>query len=200
VAAYPTSGSFRWIRSAGGEVGMAVPANWQVAPSAGQNFGAFSVRGESFSCGLLDVFADLSSMSNAQQASAMMGRPRQELAFMQRLVSPPLTPDQIVGRLFPQISGGAIQNLRVLGARQLPDGSALVAYQYALLPQRDALYRTLLPPALQRYSQVPMQGEAHIHLVPGMRAGAVRTWSFLYAIVSAPQPVYASNMRVYAAM
>src|SRR5438105_10298148 len=66
VAAYPTSGSFRWIRSAGGEVGMAVPANWQVAPSAGQNFGAFSVRGESFSCGLLDVFADLSSMSNAQ--------------------------------------------------------------------------------------------------------------------------------------
>ena len=45
-----------------------------------------------------------------------------------------------------------------------------------------------------------MQGEAHIHLVPGMRAGAVRTWSFLYAIVSAPQPVYASNMRVYAAM
>jgi hypothetical protein len=196
----PTPLSFRWIRSAGGEVGMAVPADWQIAPPAGQNFGAFSGRGESFSCGLLDVFADLGSMRNAQQAFAVMGRPRQELAFMQRLVSPPLTADQIVSRLFAQISGGAIQNLRVLGARQLPDGSAIVAYQYVLLPGRDALYRTLLPPALQRYSQVPMQGEAHIRLVPGMRAGAVRTWSFLYAIVSAPQPVYASYARVYAAM
>jgi len=179
---------------------MAVPADWQVAPPAGQNFGAFSGRGESFSCGVLEVFADLGSMRNAQQAFAMMGKPRQELAFMERLVSPPLAPNQIVGRLFPQISGGAIQNLRVLEARPSPDGSASVAYQYVLLPQRDALYRTLLPAALQRYSQVPMEGEAHIHLVPGTGAGAVRTWSFLYAIISAPQPVYTNNARVYAAM
>jgi hypothetical protein len=196
-SAVPPPVSLRWIQSPRGEVGLRVPANWQVAPVAGQNLGAFSGRGESFSCGLLELFADYASMRNALQASAMMGKSQQELRFMQRLVSPQLSPDGVVARLFPQISGGAMQNVRILGGHPLPDGSAAIYYQYLLFPQRDALYQSLLPPVLQGVGQVPMQGEAHIRLVPGMTVGAVRTWSFLYAVVSAPTQVYATNARLY---
>jgi len=56
----------------------------------------------------------------------MMGANRLEMAYIQRMVSPQLSPDRIVAQLFPQISGGAMQNVRILGKRRLPYGATAV--------------------------------------------------------------------------
>ena len=74
-------------------------------------------------------------MRNALQATQMMGANRLEMAYIQRMVSPQLSPDRIVAQLFPQISGGAMQNVRILGKRRLPMALPLFKYQYLLPPQ-----------------------------------------------------------------
>ena len=73
-----------------------------------------------------DSVRDQTSMRNALQATQMMGANRLEMAYIQRMVSPQLSPDRIVAQLFPQISGGAMQNVRILGKRRLPYGATAV--------------------------------------------------------------------------
>ena len=191
---------FRRIQSPSGTVTLSVPADWQPMPPLGSNFSAVSPRGESFSCGEMDIYWDQASMRNTLEAAHMMGANRLQIAYMQRMVSPQLRPAEIVAQLFPQISGGAMQNVRILGTRPLPDGASSVHYQYLLLPQRDLLYASTLPPRLRHYSQVPMKGEAHIQLVSGVAVGVSRTWGFLYAVISAPTEVYAANPDTYSAI
>jgi len=122
------------------------------------------------------------------------------LAYLQRMVSPPLSPDQIVARLLPQISGGAMQNVRIRSSQPMPYAGTAVVYEYVLLPQRDALWRAGLPATLQRASQVPMRGEMRIMVMPGMPAGIARTWTFMYAGASAPDSVYTQNAAIYSRM
>jgi hypothetical protein len=93
-----------------------------------------------------------------------------------------------------------MQNVQIIGARRLPDGSTAIAYRYVLWPQRDRLTAAQHPPALMRETQVPMQAEIHLQPTSGIPFGVVRSWSFLYSSVSAPQPIYSRNAATYATM
>lgn len=193
----PGTAYFHRVQSADGVVSMDVPADWQAGSSIAGTFRAYSPRGESFSCGKADIFLNYPSMEVTAQTLRMLGTSRQELALLSRLASPPLDPENIVLRLLPQIAGGAMQNLRILGSWPLPEGGTLIYYRYMLLPQRDALFRSLLAPALWAYGQVAMQAEVRLYRVPGMPVGVARIWSFLYQIVEAPQDLFVSNAGAY---
>jgi hypothetical protein len=141
-------------------------------------------------------------MEATVDALQQTGTPPQQLNLMRRLVSPPLTPGEVVRTLFPKIGAGAIQNMRIVGGRDLGaqgrGGAAWIVYQYTLLPQAaDPVLRSLLPPVLLQYGQVPMQGEALIYTSPVTLMGVVKYWSFSYQIVEAPQQIFASNAAFY---
>jgi hypothetical protein len=191
--------AFRHIQS--GIVSLDVPSDWQPMAPMGDNISFASRQGESFGFGKVDVFCDQASMRNAAQAAQLTGTTNREmLAYMQRMVSPPLSPEQIVARLLPQISGGAMQNVRIRSSQRTPYMGTAVVYDYVLLPQRDALSRPGLPATLQRASQVQMRGEMRIMVTPGMPVGIARTWTFMYAGASAPDSVYTQNATIYSRM
>jgi hypothetical protein len=190
------AGAFRHIQS--GIVSLDVPFDWEPMPPVGGNISFVSQQGESFSFGKLDIFADQASMRNATQVAQLTGTANREiLVYMQRMVSPPLSPEQIVARLLPQISGGAMQNVRIRSNQRPPYGDSAVVYDYVLLPQQDALTRDNLPPALQRARQVSMRGEIRIMVMPGMPVGVSRTWTFMYAGASAPNSIFTQNAAIY---
>lgn len=70
-------------------------------------------------------------------------------------------------------------------------------YRYVLLPGRDLLFRSMINPTLRNYAQVPMLARARILTAPGISVGAIRTWTLLYQMVDAPQPVFAANSTKY---
>jgi hypothetical protein len=196
-AAYPVA--FRHIQS--GIVSLDVPSDWQPMAPMGDNISFASRQGESFGFGKVDVFCDQASMRNAAQAAQLTGTAHREmLAYMQRMVSAPLSPEQIVVRLLPQISGGAMQNVRIRSSQRMVYAGTAVVYDYVLLQQRDTLSSAGLPATLQRASQVPMSGEMHIMVLPGIPAGMVRTWTFMYAGASAPSSVFTQNAAIYSQM
>lgn len=192
----------RPIRSSDGILTMVLPADWNVTSPTGEHFHADSRRGESLNAGRVDVSADYGTMVSLVQANQAMGAPPQLLALLQRLVAPPLPPDGVVRYLLPQLSGGAMQNVHILGIRDMGAAgnmrTAMIYFQYTLLPQRDALWRSLLPPALMDQRQVPMQGLAVIATSPVFALGPCHTWTMLYNILEAPQPLFAANLRAYA--
>lgn len=191
--------AFRHIQS--GIVSLDVPSDWQPMTPMGDNISFASRQGESFGFGKVDVFCDQASMRNAAQAAQLTGTTNREmLAYMQRMVSPPLSPEQIVARLLPQISGGAMQNVRIRSSQRMPYAGTAVVYDYVLLPQRDALWHAGLPATLQRASQVPMRGEMRIMVMPGMPVGIARTWTFMYAGASAPNSTFTQNAAIYSRM
>ena len=192
-------GAFQRIQS--GVVSLDVPSDWQPMSPMGDNVSFTSPQGESFGFGKVDVFCDQASMRNAAQISQAMGIANPAIvAYMQRLVAPPLTPEQIVARLLPQISGGAVYDVHIHSSRPLPYAGAAIVYDYVLLPQKDALWRAGLSPVLQRASQVPMRGEMRITVMSGMPVGIARSWTFIYAGASAPTPVYVRNAAIYSRM
>jgi hypothetical protein len=101
---------------------MDLPADWRIGSPAANNFRAFSPRGESFSCGSIDVFRDRSGAAGAAQAMQMMGASREQMAMVLRLVSPPLSPSAVIQHFLPEISAGAINNPQVLAAHGLGRG------------------------------------------------------------------------------
>lgn len=193
----PTAGPFQRVRSTEGIITIDLPSDWLLGSSAANSFAAFSPRGEGFSCGQIDVFLDRSGMLAAAQAMQMMGASRQQLSLLPRLVSPPLSPMAVVERLFPQISGGAIENIQILAAQQLGQNGSEISYRYLLLPHRDPLFRSIINPALRDYEQVVMQAKARLTTAPGVSVGVARTWTLLYEIVDAPQPVFAARGTSY---
>jgi hypothetical protein len=185
----------------GGMVSLDVPASWQVMPPMANTLTFFSTQGESFSLGKVDVYYDQVSMRNAAQVAQLTRSANPTMvAYMRRLVAPPLSPEQIVSRLLPQISGGAMQNVRLRSSRRMPNTATDVVYDYVLFPQRDPVSRTGLPPALQRVGEIVMRGEMQIILLPGMPVGVARTWGFLYSAAAAPQSIYSRNAAEYARM
>jgi hypothetical protein len=188
---------FQRVRSVDGIISMDLPADWRIGSPAADNFAAFSPRGETFSCGRIDVFLDRSGAAAAAQALQMMGATRQQLAMLPRLVSPPLSPTAVVQQFLPEISAGVIDNPQVVAARPLGQSGAELVYRYVLLPGRDSLFRSMINPTLRNYGQVPMQARARIYTAPGVFVGTARTWTLLYEIVDAPQPVFATSGTNY---
>lgn len=201
-AAAPGAAAFGQFQAPDGTFRVELPADWQLAAATPENFQAFSPLGEAFRAGKLDVFLDAQSLEATLEALQITGqRSPQELMLMRRLVAPPLTPDGVVRTLFPQIGGAGMQRMRIgsvqdLGAQSQARG-AIIHYQYTLLPQADPVLRSILPPALQNYGEVPMQAAAVLYTYPATVMGVVRYWSVAYEIAEAPQPVFAANRGAY---
>jgi hypothetical protein len=193
----PVQTTFHRVQAQDGTIAMDLPVDWQLMSATGQNFLAFSAAGESYRCGELDVFTDARSMQAVLQAYQARGDSRLQLAFAQRMVSPPLDAQGVVTRLIPQIAGGAMQSVRIVETRPLSGNGALVLYDYVLQPQRDALLSTILPPALRRYQQVPMRAAAFLFTTPASVMGVASIWSVFYQSVEAPQQVFARDGAMY---
>jgi len=179
---------------------LALPNGWQeTGPQILENFLALSEQGESFGSGIAEVFANTEAKRLILPGYKAVLPPEQS-ELMSRLLAPPLDPVQVVTQLFPQVSGGAMQNVRVVEAHPIPSApgttAALIHYQFILFPRRDAAFASGLPPELLSMDEVPMEAMGVISTNPGNGA----TWTLTYGTISAPQSIFASNQRVYAAI
>jgi len=176
-----------------------VPYGWQkMGPAMFEGSSVVSNWGEAFGSGLVAVYANqfmLQTLLDAQKTFL----PQQQLVLMSRALSSPLGPIDVVQYLFPKIAGGGLQNLRILGYRQLSAQGGvpvmLIRYQSTLFPQRDAAFASLLAPALRTQVQVTTETVAVIWS-PVNSDGL--TWHFLYVMISAPQSVFERNQALYA--
>ena len=194
----------RPVRSADGILSVELPADWSVTQSSARQFQAWSPRGESFAAGSVDAPADRQTLNIMLQMNRATGKSAATLILLQRLASPPLSPDQVVTFLLPKLAGGAKQNVRILGGHDLGSmvnmRSAVIVYQYNLFPQSDPLTRSGMPEALIQNKQVPMIGLAAISTSNMTTIGAFHTWTFLYKIVEAPQSLFQVNAPSYEAI
>jgi hypothetical protein len=176
----PTDGAFA----------VRLPADWQVVRATWQWFSAWSPAGESVVAAMLPVTDDRS----AQLFRSFLDPQVFNLLFP--IVSPPLDPLKVIGRLVPQLNR-AVQQLTILGSQPvaLPGASAaLVRYRYTLVPGlADPTLRADIAPALLAQSQVPMDGGALVVTTPAMNG----TWGLLIHGTNAPQALSARNVPLY---
>ncbi len=135
-----------------------------------------------------------------------MGRySREQCILMSRSFAPPLAPVDVIRTLYPQVAGGAIQNMRILGSRELVSqgqlGAALVHYQYTLLPHQDPAFQSTLNPALLTQNQILMEGVALIMTFPPLINSflpAMNQWDGASWSAEAPQSLFVRNIGIYA--
>jgi len=205
------AGTFRVVQTADRVVTVAIPSDW-AASGTFERFVAFSTRGESFGSGRAEVWPDEQALRRGLAVLPPTLMSPQELALVSRSVAPPLVPLDVIRLLYPQLAGGAIQSMHVLDTRPLFSqrqlGAALIHYRYTLLPHRDSAFQSLLPPALQAQTQVPMEGAALIMTFPLAFDPALvanfpdlavaNVWSYVYRLAEAPDALFIKNVATYA--
>jgi hypothetical protein len=211
-AAQPTV-SFRTVQTQDRIVTVSIPADW-LAAGTFDDFKSFSAQdGESFHSGRAEVWPDPQALRLGLRVLAQtLPMPPEQLTWVSRFVAPPLAPVDVIRGLYPQLAGGAIQNMRVSDYRVLFSqgqlGVGLIHYQFVLLPQRDIVFQSMLPPVLRAQRLVPMEGgalimtfplrfnEAIVRNYPNLAVGNV--WTFIYRAAEAPQPLFSRNVATYA--
>jgi hypothetical protein len=181
----PASIGWRQVVARDATFRLQLPDDWQeVGQQILEDFSAVSPRSESYGSGEVEVFANQMARDKILPSYQLILPPAKS-ALMARLMSSPLSPSQVVTGLFPQVAGGAMRNVRILKVQELPwlpgFSTALIFYQYLLLPRADAAYASTLPPALLSQRQVPMTAVAVISTTPGNGIA----WTMTYAVLAA---------------
>jgi hypothetical protein len=198
-ASYVSPDAFSWhtVVARDATFRLQLPVSWhEVGPETLESFQAMSEQGESMVSGMLQVYTNRDVLRPNLVANQSL-LSRVQLVLMSRLLSAPLTPTEVVTKLFPQIAHGAIQNVRIVQTHMLPSApgglSALLLYQYTLFPRRDAAYLSQLPPTLRNQTKVQMGAWATISTDQGNGL----TWGLTYGIIAAPLSVFRSNQAIY---
>ena len=201
-------GPDRVVTGADGTFAVRIPQNWSYSPNGTfDSFVAFGPEGDAFGAGVTTVWLNPASV----QFFVQHGATQQQAIAMSRLVFPPSSPADIVSQLYPRISGGAVQSVRILQYETLASfggaTAAFIRYEYILLPHGDPLFAGQVNPVLLRQNQVQMQGAGLIITFPPLfnplqtqafpDLSVANQWWFVSRTIEAPASVFNKNRGIY---
>lgn len=196
----PLPRAFQTVQASDRTFTIRIPQGWKVTSAVLQAFQSWSPRGETLYAFIPDVVADRASFQNylnyyvapLQQAGVPI--PREQLELQARMISPWLSPVDVVRVLYPRVSL-RVQEMTILGSQNLFVGGAKV-YQAAGVEGSVVHYTYTL---LKNGGRIPMEGMATLATFPPGGNPYYRYWTFLSIGAEAPKAIFRRNLPVYLA-
>jgi hypothetical protein len=168
---------------------ITIPSDWRVLTANGSNFVAISPGGEIIAIYNLEIPADRQTLELMLEGLNLLGLSPEQYNTVVRLVSPYLPPVEVIRQLYPQVSGGEVQNVQVLEQRTLPSPvgqRAEVHYRY--------FHST--PTGSQ-----PMEGMADVTSTPPpITVPGATFWTVTALGAEAPPTLFQQNLPLYVAI
>jgi hypothetical protein len=175
-----------------------IPYGWKLTGAFIRYFQADSPQGDKVYSAAIDVPSDQQSLQAYVQVMQARGVrfTQQDMQILSQLVSPMLSPEDIVQQLFPRLSLGTVQTVTILESQDLPAGVV------------QALGNVQSKVVHFRYTQVrsdeghagPMEGEVLVTTIPGIDTGVLHYWTFMIAGGDGPQQTFDHNKALYVAI